>query len=322
LYNCLLNAAEAEDIIHKYTKYSKLMIKFFRAASMLAFLIFPGFAPVKNAGNYTLGYNLSKPDAVLILPAILHEISGITHLESDLFACIQDENGIVFFYDLKKNKIERQLHFNINGDYEGIAIAGSKIYVLRSDGALFEIAGHESGNLNFDVFYTNIPSRNNEGLCFDPDGNRLLIAPKGKTLKGPADKDKREIYAFDLKTRTLSQDPVFIFDLQAIRNFAKANKLNLPLKEKKKGKQPEPRIDFMTSAIGINPVSKKLFILSSSDYLLFISDMDGNIEHIETLNPAVFNNAEGIAFYSNGDMVITNEGGSGNPTLLLFKYQE
>ncbi len=298
------------------------MINFLQTASILAFLMLTGSDPGKRPVGYTRGYDFNKADAILILPALLHEISGITYLKSDLFACIQDENGTVFFYDLKKNKIERQLRFHINGDYEGIASAGSEIYVLRSDGALFGISGHESVNFNHDVFYTNIPSKDNEGLCFDPDGNRLLIAPKGRTAKGSADKDKREIYAFDLKTKKLSADPVLIFDLQAIRNFAIRNQLNLPVKGKKKGKQPEPRIDFMTSAIGINPVTKKLFILSSSDYLLFISDMNGNIEHIEMLNPEIFNNAEGIAFYGNGDMVITNEGGSGNPTLLLFKYHE
>ncbi len=48
--------------------------------------------------------------------------------------------------------------------------------------------------------------------------------------------------------------------------------------------------------------------------------MNGNIEHIEQLNPTMFNKAEGITFYENGDMLITNEGQDNKPTLLHFKY--
>jgi uncharacterized protein YjiK len=93
------------------------------------------------------------------------------------------------------------------------------------------------------------------------------------------------------------------------------------MREKNKGKAPEPRFDFMTSAIGINPLTKKLFILSSSDHMLFIFNMSGEIEHIEMLNPMIFNNAEGISFYPNGDMIITNEGGGRRASLLRSNYK-
>jgi uncharacterized protein YjiK len=177
------------------------MINLFHSILTIAFLYLSGCSTANNEGKNTQGYNLNKADAAFVLPGMLHEISGITYLGADYFACIQDENGIIFIYDVKKNKLERQFPFNINGDYEGIASVGRKIYVRRSDGTLFEISDHESKNFDLDVFFTNIPSRNNEGLCYDPDGNRLLIAPKGQTLKGSEYKDKREIYALTLKQK-------------------------------------------------------------------------------------------------------------------------
>ena len=56
--------------------------------------------------------------------------------------------------------------------------------------------------------------------------------------------------------------------------------------------------------------------------MMFIFDREGRIMHIEKLNPVMFNKAEGIAFFENGDMLITNEGQSKLPTLLRFNYKK
>jgi hypothetical protein len=275
--------------------------------------------------NYTdnekiTGYNLSTPDVSFILPDTLREVSGLTNINATTIACIQDENGILFIYDLVKKEIKNQYAFHIDGDYEGIARVGKMIYVLRSDGILFEISDYESKEFKLTSYTTGIPANNNEGLCYDQDNNRLLIACKGKIVKGSAYQDKRVIYGFDLKTKTLTKEPVFAFDLQIIKQFALENKINLPARTKKKGQITEPIIRFTTSAICIHPLTKKLYLLSAADHLLFVFHPNGNIEHMEQLNPDMFNKAEGIAFLENGDMLITNEGQDKKPTLLQFNY--
>lgn len=268
-----------------------------------------------------IGYNLTAPDITITLPEILHEISGLTYVDSQSFACIQDEKGILFIYNWKDKQIENQYSFNIDGDYEGITRVGKTIYVLRSDGTLFEILDYESGNFRLNSYVTGIPANNNEGLCYDPDHNRLLIACKGKIEKGPELKDKRVIYGFDLQAKTMGKNPVFDFDLQTIKGFAIGQQINLPTRSKKKGAVVEPVIKFMTSDIGIHPVTKKLFLLSAADHLLFIFKGNGTLEHIEQLNPELFNKAEGITFLPDGDMLITNEGQDKRPTLLQFDYR-
>lgn len=275
----------------------------------------------KNNATVT-GYNLSKPDFSFILPDTLREISGLTDIDSVTFACIQDENGILFIYDLLKNEIQKQYSFSIDGDYEGITRVDSSMYILRSDGILFEISNYQSPTFKLTSYATGIPANNNEGLCYDPDNNRLLIASKGKIAKGPEYKDKRVIYGFDIKTKQLTEKPVFEFNLQNIKEYATTNKINLPTKTKKNGQITEPFIKFMTSAIAIHPITKKLYLLSASDHLFFIfNPTNGDIEHLELLNPDIFNKAEGITFLDNGDMIITNEGQNKNPTLLRFNYK-
>ena len=252
----------------------------------------------------------------------MREISGLTSVDSTSFACIQDENGILFIYDAIKNKIKTQYNFNTDGDYEEIARVSNTLYILRSDGTLFEISNYESNDFKLTSYSTGIPAKNNEGLCYDPDNNRLLIASKGRIDNRTEHKNKRLIYSFDLNTKTLAQEPAFDFDLQAIKQFAMDNNIKLPTKTKKNGEKTEPSIKFRTSAICIHPKTKNLFLLSASDHLMFIFNMKGSIEHIEPLNPKLFNKAEGITFFENGDMLITNEGQDKNPTLLRFNYKK
>ncbi|MCC7303102.1 MAG: hypothetical protein IT233_10715 [Bacteroidia bacterium] len=300
------------------------MVVQIRNMVLLYVLLLLGCSASYTSNEKLVGYNMTKPESTMILPDTLREVSGLTAIDSVSFACIQDENGILFIYDAVKNEVKKQYTFHLDGDYEGIARVGKTIYVLRSDGVLFEITDYDSKDCKVNSYQTGIPANNNEGLCFNPDSNRLLIACKGKIGKGPEFKDKRVIYGFDLKTKSLSKEPVFDFDLQAIKDFAIKNNLNLPVKERKKKGETvkEPFIKFRTSAIGIHPVTQKLYLLSASDHLLFIFNMNGNLEHIEQLNPAMFNKAEGITFFENGDMLITNEGQDKKPTLLRFKYKK
>jgi len=291
-------------------------------------IIFLSIIMISCASTYTnsekiIGYNLRKPDLSLIMPDTLREVSGLAIIDSSTFVCIQDENGILFFYDSENNKIKNQFTFHINGDYEGITKVDNSVYILRSDGLLFEIANYLDSNSKITSYQTGIPANNNEGLCYDKNNHRLLIACKGKIGKGPEFKDKRVIYGFDLTDKTLTKEPVYNFDIQNIKEFAIRNKLDLPTKtRKKKGQEiSEPFIKFRTSAICIHPKTKQLFLLSASDYLLFIYDTNGTLIHLEQLNPKIFNKAEGISFFDNGDMLITNEGQDKRPTVLRFNYR-
>jgi hypothetical protein len=281
---------------------------------MLVFTLGCG-ATFKNNENFT-GYNLTKPNQSYILPDTLREISGLTAIDSATFACVQDENGILFIYDLKENAIKKQYRFNIDGDYEGITRVGKVIYVLRSDGTLFEISDYTSPDFKLTSYATGIPATNNEGLCYDEKNNRLLIGCKGKLGKGPEFKDKRAIFGFDLETKLLNADPAIDINLDDIIQFASKNKIKL--REKKNG---APFVKLMTSAICIHPKTGKLFLLSGIEHLFFVFDTQGKLEYMENLNPHVFNKAEGITFLDNGDMLITNEGQNKKPTLKRFNYK-
>jgi len=266
------------------------------------------------------GYRLHSPDALIMLPAILYEISGITFVDSSSVACIQDEMGIIYIYDVNKKEIKESYNFFLKGDFEGIARVENTYYVLRSDGSIYEVSGFYSEKPSVKSYITGITSKDNEGLCYDSKNNRLLLAPKSSPGKGSGSKNKWPVYGFDLKNREMAEVSAMEIDLKKTLDFLVNKKIDLPLKTKKKSGKSEPDLKFEPSCIALHPVTGSLYLISASDNLLFVFNSDGSINDAVKLDISMFNQPEGITFMQNGDMLISNEGKGRNPTLLRFNY--
>jgi len=265
------------------------------------------------------GYNLTAPDKIYNLPPSLQEISGITEVDASSVACVQDEHGIVFIYDLNRNSITKHISFGSEGDYEGVARVNKTLYILRSDEVLAEIADFTSTESPKKAYDTGIPGKDAEGLCYDPKNNRLLIAPKEISSDNPSTQATRHIYGFNLASKTLIKGTVMDFDIKKIEEFAVRNNIKVPMKGKK-GEEKEPDISMKISAIGIHPITYKLYAISGPERLLFVFNMNGTIDSIERLDKDLFAQPEGITFMTNGDMLISNEGAKGIPTIVRFNY--
>jgi uncharacterized protein YjiK len=271
------------------------------------------------SGQQQKAYGLANPDLKLTLPPLLMEVSGISWLDRDLLAVVQDEDGMLFLYDTKNNKIVSGKTFGLPGDYEGIAVKGKNLFVLRSDGTIFSIPDYTKQQLKTSSLRSSVPAPDNEGLCFDNKGNRLLIAPKGR-INDENSKNKRFVYSYNLATGKPDGKPAFVIDLGEVKKFALANNPEL-VKKDKKGKPKEPDISMHASAIAIHPVTGKLYLISSSDRLLFVFGSQGLTERIYRLQPKLFPQPEGITFSPEGDMYISNEGSDGAATILRFNYR-
>jgi hypothetical protein len=271
--------------------------------------------------NY-IGYTLEKPDATWILPDTLREISGVTLIDSSTIACVQDENGIIFLYDLKSKKIKQQFTFSGNGDYECVVKVKQLLFVLRSDGMIYEISDFLSDKRVVKNYATGIPSSNNEGLCYDEKNNRLLISCKSDA-RGKDLMNKRAIYAFDLVTKKLMKEPAYLFDVTEVALFCASRGLELPVHYSRRGKPKKIQLKFRPSALCLHPQSKQLFILSAVDHLLLVVDpATGKLSEATALNSVIFNKPEGVCFYADGTMIISNEAQDKKASLLKFRYNK
>src|SRR5690606_11009362 len=223
------------------------------------------------------------------LPKDLKEVSGIVYIDQNKFACVQDEDGVIFIYNRSTDKIENEIMFAGNGDYEGLAVNESTAYVVRSDGKIFEV-DMNGGNQSAKEYDTPLTSAHNvEGLCFDKKNNRLLLTIKDDE---PGNKNYKGIYAFNLGTKTMSGEPV----LQIKLNDKKLN-----AESGKKSKSIKP------SALGIHPVTNDLYITDGPAAKWLIMDASGTIKDFITLGND-FLQPEGITFSPQGDIFISNEG--------------
>ncbi len=269
-------------------------------------------------------YNLQKPVKTLRLPGRLVEISGLglSADQASLFA-VQDEEGTVFKIDKKDGSVKASFNFGKKGDYEGIEVVGDKVYVVKSTGTIYEIS--DLGKMRQNVVkYNSFLNKNNdvEGLCYNADGNELLLACKGRPATGKSLHDFRYskcIYRFDLRRQKLDSLPKYIIRLEDIQNFLQQSKAVKNLDKLLRFFSAEKEsLSFNPSGIAIHPKTKDLYIISSAGKVLIILGQAGNIRYVEKLNKQIHQQPEGIAFDKNGRLYICNEGKYGSAVVHQF----
>lgn len=236
------------------------------------------------------------------LPKILDEVSGIAMIDEERIAAIQDENGIIFIYNLSTSKIEDQINFGNDGDYEGIALVGNTAYVLRSDGNIFEVKDYlNSKNPETVEHKTAVQNEFNfEGLAYDKANNRLLLAAKEK-----AKQDFIPVFAFDLESNSLLKETAYKISFN--------DEVFKDVKKKKLEKT------ILPSEINIDPATGKVYILEGVDPKIVILDKEGNLQKLHQLNRNQFKQAEGLTFGDSGEIYISNEGKGGKANILQVK---
>lgn len=272
------------------------------------------FACSREKPEPCLPYDFSKPVETLKLPGRLKEISGITFWNTNKLACVQDEKGIVFIYDIHKDKLKQSIDFAGDKDYEAIANVNDTIYVLRSNGDIYEIDNLESSEVSSITHHTFLSKVNNsEGMCFDSKHYRLLIACKGKPEKGSAKKYQKVVYSFDLSTKTMSEEPVLVIDPTSIIEMADQSASNSFFGESKNVDQFDP------AEIAIDPKTGNYFVLSAVGKRLAVFSENGMLLCSVNLNPDIYKQPEGLAFNSEGDLVISDEGKNSKGNLVVLK---
>ncbi|MEH6659022.1 hypothetical protein [Leeuwenhoekiella marinoflava] len=234
------------------------------------------------------------------LPTLLDEVSGIAWVNDSTIACIQDEDGVIYNFNINTGEISNDIIFAEGGDYEAIALNENDAYVMRSDGRIFEIKSFASDAITSRYFDTSFGSKNNmESLTYNPKTNSLITVAKDKGLA----KDRyKGLYSIPLETKIQDEKPLFKIDMQAKEFEAFRSK-----KEEK---------TFNPSDMAIHPKTGEYYIVDGKKPKLLILSPTGKIKIIHELNKFHFAQPESITFSPNGTLYIANEAADGVATLL------
>ncbi|MFT5647271.1 MAG: hypothetical protein ACI976_001960 [Aureispira sp.] len=270
-------------------------------------------------------YDFDAPNEKFKLSKALKEISGLTCYKDKWLAAVQDEKGAIYLIDMNTGKTQDIIEFSADGDYEGIACVKEVFYTLRADGVLFQIKNWKGKHkkVSTKVINTNLGERNDtEGLTFDPLKNRLLIACKASPVIGKKESGSRAVYAYNLKKNEFEVEPTFLLSRKAFKKYIKEHLKENPsykpyLKEIKKEKK---ELLLKPSAIAIHPISNDFYLLSAAGNSLIVLDRSFNIKHLERLDAKRFEQPEGLAFNSKGDLFISSEGLKKKARIYKFDY--
>jgi uncharacterized protein YjiK len=266
-------------------------------------------------------YQLDQPDQTFELPQSLHEISGLgMGPNGKTLAAVEDETGSLFLLEKTTGRILHEIPFWKDGDYEGVEFVGEEVFVVKSNGNLYQIQNpateaqivikHDSPyKKEYDI----------EGLALDPSHNRLLLACKGDA----GVPNGRAIFSFHLGQLAFDTIPTYTILGDSITAFVQANtELDRWEKLAELFNPDESELAFSPSAIALHPLTGNLYLLSSVGKLLVVLDpASGHVIHIQKLKKSVHAQPEGICFDADGTMFISNEGKDGVAKIHRFNYR-
>ncbi len=143
----------------------------------------------------------SNPKKKHFLPHRLDEISGLAYHSENTLVTVNDEKGIIYFYNYKEEEIIQELDFGKDGDYEGIAYIKPHIFVVKNNGKIYQINENSEEIIKHTLPFT---SKNNiEGLCA-LNQSELLVALKGKGGLEGENNHKHSIYKYNFETESTS----------------------------------------------------------------------------------------------------------------------
>ncbi len=258
------------------------------------------------AGSELSKYDLSKDGSRQVaLPSNLNEISGLAVTRDGRVFAHGDERGIIYQIDPDDGEVLKRFFLGrwlAEEDFEGIAIAGEKFFIITSDGKIFEFReGKNEEAVDYKIYNSGASSKFDiEGLCYDPSTNALLIACK--EYPGKNYSSFRTVYSYSLKDYKINTTPRFKIPIKKVKD-----KLGT------KG--------FHPSGIERNPVSGSFFIIGSKDGEVIIElSKEGDILDMQRLDKQ-HHQPEGIAFLPDLSLLIADEKVKKSATLTKYKPQ-
>ncbi len=265
----------------------------------------PDFAVVTDS----LPFDLQNPSLTInLVSEALKEISGLSPTDSaGVYLAIADERGEVFFVEGNRGgAVSRRVVFRDKGDFEGVEMVGKTIWAAKSNGDMYEIKDWEKSQPQVVEFKTFLKKHNDvEGLAYDPWRKALLLACKEQ----PDSLYPRDIYVFNLKTKTLDESPAYTIHPEEVNRLVSYGEV-------------ERHEYFSPSGLAVHPLTGDVYVISTALKRLVVLDYaTGKIKFAQRLDKKILPQPEGISFDPQGNLLLSSEGKTGEGMILKFNFK-
>lgn len=238
----------------------------------------------------------------------MKEISGLAVASENSVFAHGDEDAIIYEIDLTDGKVIRAFALGkptLSGDYEGIAAYDDHIYIITSNGFLYESEyGEHQARVKFNAYDTGVGEFCEvEGLSLAPFEGRIPeFIILCKEAKVDAYKDKITLFRWSLQNRKPLTEPWLSIECKTV------------LTDEKDCKK------FLPSGVAWKPDEHLLFIISAVGHRIIEMSDTGELVTEGRLKKKYHPQAEGITIMPDGRVIISDEAeGAGSGRLAIFK---
>lgn len=244
----------------------------------------------------------SPPEDRWELPKDLAELSGLAIARGGRLLAHGDERAVVVELDPAAHRVVKRFELGrpaARGDFEGIAVVDDRIFLVTSDGVLYESSEGADGEAVEFVTHATGAGRSCEveGLAYEPGTRSLLLACK--TPRAAALEGRLTVLGWSLDRRALDRQPRFSVPLE--RAFGGA--------------------DFHPSEIMRDPGTGHYLMLAAREHALAELSARGDVVATVVLPRALHPQAEGLALAPDGSLLIGNERKSKHASGMVSSYR-
>ena len=262
----------------------------------------------KDSGDTKTNADLSraKPVAMWIMPKSLREISGLALTPDGRVLTHDDEIGIISVIDPKRGVLLKQFSLGQTpprGDFEAITLVDSDIYLLASDGKLYEFnEGADGAHVLYTIDDTKLGKECEfESVAYEADSDWLLMPCKKVSKKKL--QDQLVIYRWRLGGRR--------------SDSTRVSMLAIPLSQvigSNHWKSLHP------SDMTIDPFTGNYVIIASHEKALIEITPLGQVVRALPL-PAGHNQPEGVAITKDSLLIVSDEATNKPGAITLYRWR-
>ena len=238
------------------------------------------------------------------LPRRLREISGLATTDDHRLLAHNDEVGVVFEIDYRDGSIVKEFQLAdlpdpVADDFEGIAVADGRIYLVTSAGRLYEFDEGAAGeSVPYRVHATGVGRVCEiEGLAYDEGGRELLLMCKearSEVLRG-----RLAMYRWSIDEKRVSADSPTVVPVGDFARRVGSNR-------------------YHPSGIERHPVSGNYFVVAARQGAIAEVTPAGEVLAAKRFTAGWHRQIEGIAFAADGALIVADEGGNGRAILTVY----